>query len=470
MALAHKFDTSKHDFDPSVLREYDIRGIVGKNIHESDAYAIGRSFGTILKRQNAKVINVGFDGRESSIPLSNAVIQGILDCGLNVINVGLCPSPLTYFSVYHLKSDASVMITGSHNPAEYNGFKFTIKGKAFYGDSIIKIGQLASSGDWETGKGTVSEKDIYEAYIDRIAQDYTGKRKLKIAWDAGNGATGVVLKRLVDKIPGDHVLLFEEVDGNFPNHHPDPTVAKNLQDLIKVVKEQKCDLGVAFDGDGDRIGAVDEHGNIIWCDQLIALYAKDVLKRHPGATIIADVKSSQALFDEIARLGGKPIMWKTGHSLIKSKMAEENSPLSGELSGHIFFGDGFYGYDDGLYCALRLINIVAQDEGSLFEKTKHLPRLINTPEIRFEVDETKKFAIITDVENRLKNAKDVSVNAIDGVRVQTPDGWWLLRASNTQNVLVARAESKTEEGLNRLKKILIEQLNLSGIQAPDELL
>ena len=292
-------------------------------------------------------------------------------------------------------------------------------------------------------------------------------RPLKVVWDNGNGAGGDILRRLVEKMPGEHVLLFDDVDGNFPNHHPDPTVPKNLVDLQKAVADHKADLGVAFDGDADRVGAIDGHGNILFGDQLLAVFAAEVLKEHPGGTIIADVKASQVLFDEITRLGGKPLMWKTGHSLLKAKMAEVNSPLAGEMSGHIFFQEN-YGFDDALFAAIKLISIVSQSSGSLTDLTAHFPQTSSTPESRFQVDETRKFAVIDEVKSRLLGQDGIKVNYLDGVRVNTADGWWLLRASNTQDVLVARAESTTSEGLARLCAMLKTQLAASAIIAPDE--
>ena len=311
---------------------------------------------------------------------------------------------------------------------------------------------------------------VDEAYLDRIVSDYDGGRELTVAWDAGNGAAGDILRRMTARLPGRHILLFDDIDGSFPNHHPDPTIPENLVDLRKAVVENGCDLGIGFDGDGDRIGAVDEAGGIIWGDQLLAIYSSEVLKEHPGATIIADVKASQTLYDEIARLGGKPLMWKTGHSLLKAKMAETGSPLAGEMSGHIFFADRYYGFDDAPYCGIRLMSLVSKSDEPLSALRNRLPSVINTPEVRFQVDETRKFAIVEEIRSRMHSAEaddpDLDVNDIDGIRVQTPDGWWLLRASNTQDVLVARAESQSDEGLERLKAQLVGQLEQSGLEGP----
>ena len=336
-----------------------------------------------------------------------------------------------------------------------------------YGDAIQAIGKVAASGDYAVGTGTIEDIDIQDVYVDRLAQDYDGPRDLKIVWDAGNGAAGEILRRLTAKLPGEHILLFDEIDGNFPNHHPDPTVPENLVDLQRSVAQHQADIGIGFDGDGDRIGAIDNTGRIVWGDQLLAIYAKEVLATHPGAVIIADVKASQVLFDEIARLGGQPLMFKTGHSLIKAKMAETNSPLAGEMSGHIFFADKWYGFDDALYCGVRLAALVSKSGESLAAIVDRLPTVFNTPETRFDVEASRKFQVIGEVKARLAADPTNQVNDIDGVRVNTPDGWWLARASNTQEVLVARAEASTLEGLDRLKAQLVEQLGLSGISPPE---
>ena len=450
-----------HAFAPVILREYDVRGIVGDNLFEQDAYALGLAFGTTVKRQGGKNICVGYDGRLTSPGMADALIRGLNDVGINVENVGLGPTPMLYFAVKHRKADAGVMVTGSHNPSEYNGFKMTLQTGPFYGEMIQEMGKLAKTGDFETGSGTSKNIDIRDAYVARLLQDYEHKRDLKIAWDSGNGAAGEILRRLVKKLPGQHILLFDEIDGNFPNHHPDPTVDKNLIDLKNAVLKNKCDMGIAFDGDGDRIGAVDENGDIVRGDTLMAIYARGVLETHPGASIVGDVKCSSVMFDEIKRLGGVPVMWKTGHSLVKAKMYETKSPLGGELSGHIFFADKYYGFDDALYCGIRLMNEVAaaSPNGGLFVLTKNLPKIFATPELRVEVEESEKFAIVCKViDNVRKNHKDVQIIDIDGIRVSMKDGWWLLRASNTQNVLVARVESHSAQGLTKLKSMLDQEI------------
>ncbi len=466
---ATKASPAKHVFHPSILREYDIRGTVGDTLKEADCYFVGRAFGTMLKRlKGGKTVSVGFDGRASSIPFSENLIRGLTDCGLDVENIGLGPTPMAYFAMKSRGKDAAVMITGSHSPLSYNGIKMAYQGGPFYGAMIQEIGKLAASGDFETGSGRVTTADVQDAYVDRMLQDYSGPKDLKVAWDNGNGAAGEILRRLVKKLPGKHILLYDDIDGTFPNHHPDPTVAKNLVDLQKAVKEYGCDIGIGFDGDADRIGAVDADGGILWADLLLTVYAQEVLKTHPGAYIIADVKCSRVLFDEVTRLGGKPVMWNTGHSLIKAKMQELKSPLAGELAGHICFADKYYGFDDAPYCAVRLLNILSHAGKPLSELTKHLPKMQNTPEYRFHVPADRKFDIAPEIKERLKkeNAKDVAINDIDGVRVTTPDGWWLMRPSNTEDVLTIRAEGFTAEGLERLKNQLIGQLKQSGIGSP----
>ena len=329
------------------------------------------------------------------------------------------------------------------------------------GADIQDLGRLAEDGDWEAGSGTVSDADIVDDYVGRLMAGYAGGA-YRIGWDAGNGASGPVIEKLTKLLPGEHHLLFTDVDGNFPNHHPDPTEEKNLADLKKLVADKQLDFGLAFDGDGDRVGAIDGEGRVIWGDQLLSILAEPVLKELPGATIIADVKASQALYDRIAELGGTPLMWKTGHSLIKTKMKETHSPLAGEMSGHIFFAHDYYGFDDAQYAAVRLIRAVHMIGKSMTEIRGAMPDMVNTPEMRFQVDEARKFAVVDEVLDRLE-AEGADVDRTDGARVNTPDGWWLLRASNTQDVLVARAEAKDAAGLDRLMAMIDAQLAASGL-------
>jgi phosphomannomutase len=359
------------------------------------------------------------------------------------------------------------MVTGSHNPPDHNGFKFVFQGKSFYGASIQRLGETASRLEApQRIRGRVEEQGIRNEYVARLARDYHGDRPLTVAWDPGNGATGEVVRQLTARLPGKHLLLNERIDGTFPAHHPDPTIPENLKQLQEAVGRADCDLGIAFDGDGDRIGVVDSQGRILWGDQLMVVLARDVLRRHPGAPVLADVKASQVLFDEIARMGGRPVMAVTGHSLIKAKLAEMGAPLAGEMSGHIFFADGYYGFDDAVYVAVRLLDILSRSRQSLAEMHDQLPAVVNTPEMRFDCPESRKFEVVREVRERLRQS-GAEMTDIDGVRVRTSDGWWLLRASNTQAVLVARAESATAEGLARLKRELGAELAASGVQLPD---
>jgi phosphomannomutase len=457
-----------HQFDKTSLREYDIRGIVGQTLHPADAFAIGRVFGTIVGRAGGSRVAVGWDGRLSSPELQQHLVAGLVASGMEVIRVGCGPTPMLYFASYDQKADGAVMLTGSHNPPNYNGFKMMIGKKPFFGKDIQTLGAMAAAGDVvpET-PGSARDVDVSEAYIARMVQDYAGGAKtLNVVWDPGNGSGGAITERMVKHLPGQHVVINGEIDGNFPNHHPDPTVLKNLEQIIARVKAEGADLGIAFDGDADRIGVVDGEGHMLFGDQLLVVLARDVLKSHPGATIIADVKASQVLFDEVAKAGGQPLMWKTGHSLIKQKMAETGCPLAGEMSGHTFFADKWYGFDDALYSGVRLLDILARSEESLAQMRAALPQVLNTPELRFNCDETRKFEVIEEVRARLAT-EGAQVQAVDGVRVLSEDGWWLLRASNTQAVLVARCEAKTEAGLERLKAQLVRQLEASGLEAPD---
>ena len=461
-----------HTFHPTILREYDIRGIVDKTLHVPDALYLGRAFGSMVVRAGGKTVMVGYDGRTHSPAFEAALVEGLVSTGLTVDRIGLGPTPMLYFAVHHAKASAGIMVTGSHNPGDQNGFKMLIDkalpgGGPVYGDAIKALAAIAAKGDFVTGKGIARQLEVKDAYVQRLLQDYQSPQPLKVVWDCGNGAAGEILARVVKQLPGEHHVLFPEIDGSFPNHHPDPTVADNLVDLQKAVAEHHADLGIAFDGDADRIGAVDGHGRIVAGDQLLAIYASEVLKHHPGAAIIADVKASQALFDAVAKMGGQPVMWKTGHSLIKVKMAETGSPLAGEMSGHVFFADTWYGFDDAIYAGIRLLSVIGLSGKSLAQWRDSLPESHATPELRFAVDDVKKFQVVEQIKAALTKA-GAMVNDIDGVRVTTADGWWLLRASNTQAALVARAESTDEAGLSRLKAAMAAALGACGLQLPEK--
>lgn len=450
-----------HDFHPSSLREYDIRGIVGRTLGVADATAIGRCFATLLRRAGGTRVVVARDGRVSSPEMEAALVAGLTASGVDVVRIGLAPTPMLYYAEAMLEVDGGIQITGSHNPADYNGFKMVMQHRPFFGDDIARLGKMAAAGEWDDGEGSVSDHDFTDTYVGRLVAGYAGG-SYRIGWDTGNGAAGPVIEALVRHLPGEHHLLFTDVDGHFPNHHPDPTEEKNLVDLQRLVAEKQLDFGLAFDGDGDRIGAVDGKGRVLWGDQLLAILAEPALRETPGATIIADVKASQALFDRIAELGGVPLMWKTGHSPMKTKLRETGAPLAAEMSGHIFFGGDDHGFDDAPYGAVRLIRAIHLSGRSLTELRDAMPEMVNTPELRFKVDEARKFAVVEEVLARL-HAAGADVNTTDGARVTTPDGWWLLRASNTQDVLTARAEGRDADGLARLLAEVDAQLAASGV-------
>ena len=454
-----------HRFDPSILREYDVRGVVGETLTLADAEALGRAFGTIVVYEGGTRVALGYDGRLSSPELAEAVAAGLQDSGVDVAWIGRGPTPMLYFAVHELDADGGIQVTGSHNPPTYNGFKMVLGKAAFFGRDIARLGEIAAAGGWAGGHAKLTRHDVRAAYVDRILRDVTARAPRNIVWDPGHGAVGEVLAGVTAGLPGTHTLINADVDGTFPAHHPDPTVPENLAQLQAAVRDTSADLGIAFDGDGDRIGVVDGQGRVLWGDQILALLAEPVLAANPGATIIADVKASQLLFDRIAELGGEPVMWKTGHSLIKSKMVETGAPLAGEMSAHLFFADTWYGFDDALYAAVRVLNALEERGETLDAFRDGLPELVNTPEIRFPCDGDRKFDVIDEVKSRLESRGD-EVVAIDGVRVNTSDGWWLLRASNTQDVLVARCEARDTAGLDRLKSLLRDQLDASAVPIP----
>ena len=454
--------------DPALLRKYDIRGMVGENLSTNDAYAIGRTFGTLVSEDEGRFVCVGRDGRLSSPDMADALSRGLNAAGINVVDVGLVATPMLYFASKMLDAPGAIMVTGSHNPPEYNGFKVVRRNAPFWADDIQLLGCRAAAGDWRKGEGHSLPLNVMDAYVGRLAQDYRSDRALKVVWDAGNASAGPALLELVQRLPGHHVVMHEEVDGTFPAHHPDPTMPENLCDLIENVRGLQYDIGLAFDGDGDRLGAVDGTGRIVWGDQLLAIYAAELLERRPGVEVIADVKASQVLFDEVARLGGKPVMAPPGHSVIKSMMAESGAPLAGEMSGHVFFADGYYGYDDAIYAAIRLLDIVARSGRSLADLVSALPQTVNTPEIRIEIPEERKFTVVDTVMEQAR-ADGLDINDVDGLRVNGADGWWLLRASNTENALVVRCESVNADGLERLKDAVSGYLADAGVATTGEI-
>lgn len=451
-----------HLFDPSILRAYDVRGVVGETLAEADAYALGRGFGTVVVRSGGSKVAVGYDGRLSSPMLEGTLVRGLTESGVDVVRIGLGPTPMLYYAEAELEVDGGIQVTGSHNPADHNGFKMVLKHRPFFGEAIVALGRQATVGDWATGTGEVTVVAVMDRYATRLVEAFDGAA-YRIGWDAGNGAAGPVVEKLVKLIPGEHHLLFTDVDGHFPHHHPDPSEEANLADLKALVLDKKLDFGVAFDGDGDRIGVVDGLGRTIRADQLLAILAEPVLKNRPGAPIIADVKAGQMIFDRIATLGGVPVMGESGHSLMKSRMVQSGSPLAAEMSGHFYFGlPDFYGFDDALYAAVRLIRAATQLGRTVTQLRGAMPEAVDTPELRFAVDGMRKFLVVDEVVSRLK-AAGARLNTIDGVRVDTDDGWWLLRASNTQDMLVVRAEAKDEAGLARLLEAVDSQLAESAI-------
>jgi phosphomannomutase len=459
---------------PSIFREYDIRGIVGQTLFPADAYKIGSGFARMLAAAGQGKVVIGRDGRLSSPALAEALAAGLLAGGAEVTDIGRGPTPMLYYASHCLAADGAIMVTGSHNPPDHNGFKMMRGNKPFFGEDIKRLGAamagLAVPVLLAPSPGAVRRQSLAEDYAARLLSDFRPGRDLTVVWDPGNGATGEIAAALARRLPGRHVLINETIDGRFPAHHPDPTDPRTLAQLTAKVAEEGADLGIAFDGDGDRIGVIDGKGRILWGDQLLVLLAEDVLRAHPGAIVMADVKASQALFDQIRHLGGQPLMWRTGHSLIKTKMAETGAPLAGEMSGHIFIADRYYGFDDALYAAVRLLSIVAGwKEQSLADRYDAMPKMLNTPELRFDCPDEHKFAVIDRVRENLRGCAG-EVNALDGVRVSYPDGWWLLRASNTQAVLVARCEGADAGALARLKGELAGQLTAAGVAVPDGML
>lgn len=463
--------------NPAIFRAYDIRGNSNSDITAENAYKVGFAFAqlnitTSSDDSNNKIV-VARDGRLSSPVLYEALVRGLQDAGASVISIGIGPTPMLYFADKKLTPAASIMITGSHNAKDDNGFKMVAAGKPFYGEKIKKLLQTIEQTDWASTRSAKVDRDdvtedvsIKSEYIRRLLLDCPNiDPSLKVAWDSGNGAAGEIVEQLVSHLPNLNISINSTIDGNFPNHHPDPTVPSNLTQLIEVVRSHSCDFGIAFDGDADRIGVVLQSGEIIWGDQLLCLFAKDILKIHAGGVIIADVKASQIVFDQVREYGGEAVMWKTGHSLIKTKMAETGALLAGEMSGHMFFADKYYGYDDAIYTALRLLYLVSREELTLSDMVKALPKTYNTPEIRIKSTDESKFVIIEAIKQKLKD-NGQSFNDVDGLRVTNSKGWWLLRASNTEGVIIARCEGFSENGLQDLKFELGQLLEEYSLKLP----
>lgn len=438
--------------NPQVFREYDIRGIVDKDLTEEFAEELGKAYGTHIMKNGLSRVTVARDGRLSSERLKSALVQGMISTGCQVTDIGLCPTPVFYFSIFHLNKEGGVMVTGSHNPPDFNGFKICVGKETLYGKQIQNLRKIMEDGAYLSDKGNADSYEILPYYRDHLLKNLHIKRGLKVVLDAGNGTAGIIAPQLFKDFHCECIELYCEVDGTFPNHHPDPTVMENIRDLIANVKEEKADMGIAYDGDADRIGVIDEQGNVLWGDQLLIIFSREILKVHKGATIIGEVKCSQILYDEISKFGGKPIMWKAGHSLIKHKMKEEGALLAGEMSGHIFFSDRYYGYDDAIYASLRLAEILSATDKRLSEFLQDIPKTFSTPEIRVDCPDDIKFKVVKKAKEYFK-AKYKTVD-VDGVRILFDDGWGLIRASNTQPVLVLRFEAFSQEGLMEIKTLV----------------
>lgn len=438
--------------NPQIFREYDIRGLVQQDLQPENVEKIGKAIGTYFRRHGKKTLALGWDIRESSKSFREILTRALNGTGCDVIDIGMVPTPVAYFALHHLNPDGGVMITGSHNPPEFNGFKISFEKHSLYGQRIQELKTLIDNNDFETGSGTAEERDIKEAYMDHIAGIIQIKRPLKVVLDGGNGCFGIVGPQLIRRMGLDAIEQYCEPDGNFPNHHPDPTVTKYMQDLIDRVKKENADLGIGFDGDADRIGVVDDTGRLLWGDELLILYARDLLQRHPGTAVVGEVKCSRNLYEDIEKHGGKPVMSAAGHSLIKQKMKETKALLAGEMSGHMCFADNYYGYDDAIYAACRILEIVANSDQTISQMLADLPKMHNTPEIRIECPDHLKFKLVHDVTERFR--AQFNVIDIDGVRIEFDDGWALLRASNTQPVLVLRFEAKSEGKLMEYQELL----------------
>ncbi len=447
----------------NIFRQYDIRGTYPDELNESTVKVLGKAIGTYYRKKGAKRIALGRDCRLSSPDLSKWLQEGLLSTGIDVIRLGVVPTPVVYFSTYRMDIDGAIQITGSHNPPEFNGFKICLGKETIYGDEIQEIRRICEKEEFFEGEGSVEEREIIQEYIDYVVKNIkVGPYKKRVVVDGGNGTACEPASEIYRRLGFDVIPIYCEPDGRFPNHHPDPTIPEYLKDLIKKVKEEGADLGIAFDGDGDRIGVVDHEGNIIWGDQLLILFSRELLKEHKGGKIIGEVKCSQLLYDEIEKLGGVPIMWKTGHSLIKSKLKEEGALLAGEMSGHLFFAERYFGYDDAIYAGARLLEILSHKKESIKELLSDLPKMLNTPEIRIDCPDERKFKIVSEISEEFKK-EGMKVIDVDGARVIFDDGWGLLRASNTQPVLVLRFEAKTEEALEKIRKIFKEKLEKRGI-------
>lgn len=444
-----------HFFNDTIIREYDIRGIYDQTLFDEDAKILGNLFG--LKLGNGKTVNIAYDGRNSSISLKENLIEGLLEVGVNVNEVGLGPTPMLYYSCVDMNIGSGIIVTGSHNPKTHNGFKIVYNNLPFFGKDLQRLKKDAEQFEFKIKRAVRKKIDIKDRYLSRLVKNFVQKKIINVVWDAGNGSAGEIMKNLSDKFSGEKIILYDFIDGNFPNHHPDPSEQKNLEDCQRFILDKKLDVGLAFDGDGDRLGVVDDKGRVIPGDKVLLLLAKQMLSKKK-IKVIADVKCSQILFDQIEDLGGEIIMSQTGHSHVKNNLKKFNAHLAGEMSGHIFFSEGYYGFDDALYAAVKILELINENDKKLSELVDEIPSIFNTPEIRVECDDKSKFNIIKKVSKNLKKENKKIID-IDGVRVVNKDGWWLVRASNTQPALVIRCESSTKTGLENQKKNVVEQLN-----------
>lgn len=447
-----------------IFREYDIRGVYNKEFDKDFAYLLGRAYAQYFFEKTGKnniTISIGHDARLSSPEIKASLSRGLQDSGAKVIYIGLVTSPISYFTTFEVPNvDGAIMITGSHNPPDYNGFKISVGKATIFGEEIQRLRKIIEKGVFPQGRGSEENLDIFPKYLERYKKEFGTLKEIKIVLDCGNGAAGSVVRKLFETVGLKPTILFEEPDGRFPNHHPDPTVEKNLKDLVAAVKKEGAVVGIGFDGDADRIGLVDHTGKMIYGDELMVLISRSILAERKGAKIVGDVKCSDRLYDDIRKHGGEPIMWKTGHSLIKEKIKEEKAPFGGEMSGHIFFADRNYGYDDALYAALRVCEIISKTGKSIPELLAGLPPSYNTPEIRIDTTEEKKVLIVEKLKTQFEGSSDnYKTNLIDGIRVSFNDGWALARASNTQPVLVLRFESWTQEGLTRIQSQFEKTVN-----------
>jgi phosphomannomutase/phosphoglucomutase len=447
------------EINPQIFREYDIRGVVDKDLTPKIVRTLGQGFGTHMANIGKKNLVVGRDGRLSSPAFKEALIEGLISTGCNVIDIDLCPTPVYYFSIFHLNKEGGMVVTGSHNPPEFNGLKVSVGKSTIFGEEIQNLRRLIEKGKFVVGKGNLSKSEMIMPYQDYIQKNIRLKKKIKVVIDAGNGTTGIVAGPLLKNLGCEVEELYCEVDGRFPNHFPDPTIPKNLKDLIDRVQKIQADAGIGYDGDGDRIGVVDDQGNIIWGDQLMILFSREILKQKKGATFVAEVKCSQNLFNDIEKHGGRAIMWRTGHSLIKEKMKEERAVLGGEMSGHLFFADRYFGYDDAIYASCRLIELLSKTDKKLSQILEDVPKTFITPEIRVECPDEIKFKVVEKVKEELR--KDYPIIDVDGVRVKFEDGWGLVRASNTQPALVLRFEALTEKRLQEIKKLVKDKVKFA---------